>query len=117
MEIPQVVSAERRKLPVFGTRLRKLVSSLGLVTSALWLTAIPAAAQCILCYTSAASSGTRAITALRNGILVLLIPTILIFAAVVIVLVRRRNQDAASEIGCSREGVEEEEFLPLAPGH
>jgi len=51
-----------------------------------------AAAQgCALCYQSAAAAGSRAISALRNGIIVLIVPPFLICTAISFLVYRRRN--------------------------
>ena len=54
-------------------------------------------AQCVLCYLSAASTGDRGASVLRAGILVLLVPTVLIFGAVIVLAVRRRHPAGLSE--------------------
>jgi hypothetical protein len=46
---------------------------------------------CVLCYTSAANQRPRAIHALNQGILILLIPPILIFVGVFALFYSRRN--------------------------
>lgn len=46
---------------------------------------------CAMCYQSAAASGPRAIQALRNGILILMLPPVLITCGIVLVAYRRRN--------------------------
>ncbi|PWT93868.1 MAG: hypothetical protein C5B54_01200 [Acidobacteria bacterium] len=52
----------------------------------------PAFSQsCSLCYTQAASAGEKVIQALRNGILVLLIPPILISAGITYLAYRKRK--------------------------
>lgn len=54
--------------------------------------AVPAVAQsCALCYTQAASSGTRMIQALQAGILILVIPPTLGSLVVIAILYRKRN--------------------------
>ena len=54
-------------------------------------TAAPAAAQCVMCYVSAAGSGDRGIRALQIGILILMIPTVTIMAGLVYTVIRRRH--------------------------
>jgi hypothetical protein len=52
----------------------------------------PAAGQgCALCYQSAAASGSRSIHALRNGIVVLMIPPFFICTGISYLVYRRRN--------------------------
>jgi len=58
----------------------------------------PAAAQsCPLCYTQAASSGSRMIQALRSGILILIVPPTLLSVGMIFVLYRKRYQVRADE--------------------
>lgn len=57
------------------------------------LVPIPAFAQgCALCYTQAASSGSRMIQALRSGILILIAPPTFMTIGVIFVCYRKRNQ-------------------------
>jgi len=66
------------------------VAIIGLV---LMLTAVPAFSQsCALCYTQAASSGSRMIQALKSGILVLIVPPTLGSIGMIFVVYRKRNQ-------------------------
>lgn len=54
---------------------------------------VPALSQsCALCYTQAASSGTRMIQALKSGILILIIPPTLASIGMVFVLRRKDSQ-------------------------
>lgn len=54
---------------------------------------VPAFPQsCALCYTQAASSGSRMIQALKSGILILVAPPTFGSLGVVVVLYRKRNQ-------------------------
>jgi hypothetical protein len=50
------------------------------------------AQSCSLCYTQAASSGSRMIEALRSGILVLIVPPTLMWLVVFAILYAKRNQ-------------------------
>lgn len=63
------------------------------ILSALLLLAAPAAfsQSCALCYTQAASSGTRMIQALQAGILILVIPPTFGSLVVIGILYRKRN--------------------------
>jgi hypothetical protein len=64
----------------------------------LLLTPEPAFSQsCALCYTQAASSGSRMIQALKSGILILVAPPTLGSIGVVFVLYRKRNQVRRTE--------------------
>jgi hypothetical protein len=69
----------------------------------LLLAPLPAAAQsCALCYTQAASSGSRMIQALKSGIIILIAPPTLMSLGVVFVCYRRRNKtrDDVAESDC-----------------
>ena len=72
-------------------RLRRIaiVSALGGVFGA----PLPAFAQsCALCYTQAASAGTRMIQALQSGILILIVPPTLMSVFMIFIVYRKRNQ-------------------------
>jgi hypothetical protein len=57
------------------------------------LAPVPAFAQsCALCYTQAASSGSRMIQALKSGILILIAPPTFMSLGVIFVCYRRRNK-------------------------
>jgi hypothetical protein len=62
--------------------------------AALLLLAAPAAfsQSCALCYTQAASSGSKMIQALKSGILVLVIPPTLASIGLIFVVRRKSNQ-------------------------
>jgi hypothetical protein len=78
-----------RKIGLLGMALAGLI---------LLLTPVPAFAQsCALCYTQAASSGTRMIQALRSGILILIVPPTLGTIGVIFVMYRKRNQVRQTE--------------------
>ena len=76
------------------------------VVIAHFLTAAPAAAQCILCYVSAAGSGNQGIRTIQIGILILMIPTVAILAGLVWMVVRRGNGDPALPDGSEPDGSE-----------
>ncbi len=62
------------------------------------LLAAPAFAQsCALCYTQAASSGSRMIQALRSGILILIVPPTLMSIGMIFIMYQKRNQVRAGE--------------------
>lgn len=67
--------------------------SLFLVAAAIFLAASPhvAAQGCAMCYQSASASGSRTIHALRNGIIILIIPPMFICTAISFLVYRRRN--------------------------
>jgi hypothetical protein len=57
------------------------------------LASLPAFSQsCALCYTQAASSGSRMIQALRSGILILIAPPTFISIGLIFVCYNKRNQ-------------------------
>jgi len=74
---------------------------IALVGLIILLAPVPAFAQsCALCYTQAASSGSRMIQALRSGILILIAPPTFMTIGMIFVCYRKRNQtrdDAAGE--------------------
>jgi hypothetical protein len=75
--------------------MRSLLRSIGLPGIALMLvlSAAPAFSQgCALCYTQAASSGSRMIQALKSGILVLIIPPTLGSVGMIFVMYKKRDQ-------------------------
>ena len=53
--------------------------------------------SCALCYTQAASSGSRMIEALRSGILVLIVPPTLMWLVIMGILYSKRNQFKQAE--------------------
>jgi hypothetical protein len=64
----------------------------------LLLAPVPAFAQsCALCYTQAASSGSRMIQALKSGILVLVVPPTLGSIGMIFVVYSKRNQVRRTE--------------------
>lgn len=99
---------------MFRTHRNKFYRILGLLAAMEWIATSPAAAQCILCYASAASAGSKTIEALRTGILVLIIPTMLIFAGVILLAVRHRNLGSTGENESPQNGAGKAEPQPLA---
>ena len=67
-----------------------LMSLAGLVVAVAPLTA--AAQSCALCYTQAASAGSRMIQALQSGILILIAPPTLASIGMIFIVYRKRNQ-------------------------
>ena len=53
---------------------------------------ITIAQNCALCYTQAASAGSRVIAALRSGILILILPPMLICLGITWMAYKKRNQ-------------------------
>jgi hypothetical protein len=73
---------------------------LALAGLVLLLTAVPAFSQsCALCYTQAASSGSRMIQALKSGILILIVPPTLASIGMIFVVHHKRNQVRQTESG------------------
>ena len=75
--------------------MRSWFKSAGLAGIALFiiLSAAPAFSQgCALCYTQAASSGSRMTRALKSGILVLVVPPTLGSIGMIFIVYRKRNQ-------------------------
>jgi hypothetical protein len=69
------------------------ICGIALVALIILLAPMPVFAQsCALCYTQAASSGSRMIQALRSGILVLIAPPTLMSIGLIFVCYRKRNQ-------------------------
>jgi hypothetical protein len=83
----------------------KLWRAFGILTVALVglimvLVPMPAFAQsCALCYTQAASSGSRMIQALRSGILILIAPPTFMTVGMIFVCYRKRNQTRDDDSG------------------
>ncbi len=65
---------------------------IGLAVILLTLSATCYAQSCALCYTQAASSGSRIIHGLRSGILVLIFPPMFMSVAITVLAYRKRNQ-------------------------
>lgn len=68
---------------------------IGVALLGLFLLAAPlpvVAQSCSLCYTQAASSGSRMIQALRSGILILIVPPTFMSIGMIFIVYRKRNQ-------------------------
>lgn len=77
--------------------MRKSKSLLGMVVGLLLVAALMLPPQafsqgCALCYTQAAASGARMIKALKNGIVILIIPPLSMCMGAIALAYRRRNQ-------------------------
>jgi hypothetical protein len=73
--------------------MRRILLSAGLGVLLVLVASAPALSQsCALCYTQAASAGTKMIQALRSGILILIIPPTLASIGMVFVLRRKDAQ-------------------------
>ncbi len=69
------------------------ILSFAVVAVIILLAPVPAFAQsCALCYTQAASSGSRMIQALKSGILILIAPPTFMTIGLIFVCYRKRNQ-------------------------
>ena len=70
-----------------------LLIAIALVGLAMLAVPLPAFSQsCSLCYTQAASAGTRMIQALRSGILILIVPPTLMSVGMIFIVYHKRNQ-------------------------
>jgi hypothetical protein len=82
--------------------LSRVVIALAVVV-ALTLPPLALSQGCALCYTQAAASGARMIRALRNGIVILIIPPLSMCLGAIALAYRKRNQfnqpDARPELG------------------
>jgi hypothetical protein len=77
-----------------------LMIAIVLASIVIVLAPVPAWGQsCALCYTQAASSGSRMIQALKSGILILIVPPTLGSIGIIIVMYRKRNQVRETESG------------------
>jgi len=65
---------------------------IGMLLACLVLSASCYAQSCALCYTQAASSGHRIIQGLRNGIVVLIVPPMLMSVGITVLAYRKRNR-------------------------
>jgi hypothetical protein len=76
-------------------KLWRPISILGIALAGLVVLLAPTSAfsqSCALCYTQAASSGSRMIQALRSGILILIAPPTFMTIGMIFVCYRKRNQ-------------------------
>ena len=58
----------------------------------LFLAALPAAAQCVMCYKTAEGAGSRTIAFLKLGIMIMMIPTLFILGSLALMVYRRRKR-------------------------
>jgi hypothetical protein len=76
-----------------------LILGIALVGFVVLLTPVPAFAQsCALCYTQAASSGSRMIQALKSGILILIAPPTFMSIGLFFICYRKRNQTREDDV-------------------
>jgi hypothetical protein len=76
-------------------RLWRPIGTMGIALAGLIILLAPEPAfsqSCALCYTQAASAGTRMIQALRSGILILIAPPTFMTIGLIFVCYRKRNQ-------------------------
>jgi hypothetical protein len=76
------------------------LSTIVVVLAGIFILLAPVSARaqsCALCYTQAASSGSRMIRALKSGILILITPPTLGTIVVMFVMYRKRNQVRAED--------------------
>src|SRR5271167_3681741 len=77
-----------------------LLMAIALVGLAMLAAPLPAFSQsCALCYTQAASAGSRMIEALRSGILILIVPPTLMSVGMIFIVYRKRNQFRQADDG------------------
>jgi hypothetical protein len=81
----------RKQLRRYRTAGKSIARALCLL-GALSFTSLSYAQTCALCYTQAASSGSRIIRGLRSGILVLVIPPMFMSIGITLLAYRKRNQ-------------------------
>jgi hypothetical protein len=74
-----------------GSPLIRTLAFATLTASGLFFAPLATGQGCALCYQSAAASGSRSIHALRNGIVVLMIPPVFICSGISYLVYRRRN--------------------------
>jgi hypothetical protein len=74
--------------------------AIALVALLLLAAPLPAFSQsCALCYTQAASAGTRMIEALRSGILILIVPPTFMSVCMIFIMRHKHNQFRDDEVG------------------
>jgi hypothetical protein len=87
-----------------------LIVGIALVGLIILLAPVPAFAQsCALCYTQAASSGSRMIQALKSGILILIAPPTFMSIGLFFVCYRKRNQTREDSNESDREWKQDSE--------
>ena len=88
--------------------------AIALLAVIILLAPVPAFAQsCALCYTQAASSGSRMIQALKSGILILIAPPTFMSIGLIFVCYRKRNKTRGDVGESEREWKKDEENEPL----
>ena len=90
-----------------GMKIAKAPFLLGAALMGLLMLAVPSLAvgqSCALCYTQAASSGSRMIEALRSGILILIVPPTILSVAMIFVLYHKRYQVRSGDDSPKNDG-------------
>lgn len=90
-----------------GMKIAKAPFLLGAALMGLLMLALPSLAvgqSCALCYTQAASSGSRMIEALRSGILILIVPPTILSVAMIFVLYHKRYQVRSGDDSPKNDG-------------
>lgn len=87
-------------------RFRNLTASLVVLAGMLGTTALSWAQGCPFCYNAAAATRAGGVAALRNGILILMIPPVLIVGLVCLMGIRRYRRDSLAEMGIDVAGSE-----------
>jgi hypothetical protein len=89
------------------------ILGIALVGLIILLAPVPAFSQsCALCYTQAASSGSRMIQALKSGILILIAPPTFMSIGLIVVCYRRRNRTRGDAGESEREWKKDKENDP-----
>jgi hypothetical protein len=85
------------------SNVNRILMLLFVVAGILLLSPLASAQSCALCYTQAASSGSRMIQALKSGILILVAPPTLMTIGAIVVCYRKRNQTREEHPDTERE--------------
>jgi hypothetical protein len=88
----------------------KWISRCGVLISIFLLTVPLFSQNCALCYTQAAASGGRFVSALRDGILVLMVPPVFMSVGITWLAYRKRNK-FRQDIDTENEFDEDREFF------
>jgi hypothetical protein len=97
------LSALKAASPTTG----KWIARVSCLLAAVFVSGLSYAQTCALCYTQAASSGSRIIHGLRSGILVLMIPPMFMSIGITVLAYRKRNQFSRTDAehpNCRKNG-------------
>jgi hypothetical protein len=83
--------SHERTVMTLSKRFGLVALVIGTAVATLAIPSVAGAQGCSLCYQSAAAAGSHAIHALRNGILILMVPPAFICVAISYLAYRRRN--------------------------